>query len=402
MPNTRIVFVVGESREGLARIIEQENQAAAGIVNKGQQQKFVSWDGDDWANDLSSAEATNGKAARLRSQNGTYRLEVENAGMGIYGAPTMDAFTEGSVLFVGASKVLSQDNTNLFWTDSTNTLKALNLIVPTKAAVGAAALGSEVLTVTGNARVSTFLGVGGAPSATIQLLVTGTANITGDFTVNTDKFVVTASSGNVAFPGNLTINTDKFVVTGSSGNLAINTDKFTVAGSSGNTLIAGTATINGNIVHDTTLLVTDVTNNKVGIGGVPVSTDPMFQVVGTIRSTGSTPPTTGTGIELVYNPSISTGLINCRDAGAATFKDISIRGLSVDLNIAGTASKFKVDGTGIGFFATTPVAQQASPGQVDDTGVDATYSNTERDLLIALTAAVNAHTDALEAYGLEV
>jgi len=52
---------------------------------------------------------------------------------------------------------------------------------------------------------------------------------TGNFTVNTDKFTVAASSGNTAF----------------TGDLAINTDKFTVNATSGNTLVAGDLDVNG-------------------------------------------------------------------------------------------------------------------------------------------------------------
>jgi hypothetical protein len=336
------------------------------------------------ANEFSSADTTNGIGMDFYSQNGTYRVRAQNSGLLIDGAPTLNALTVGSVLFVGASKVLSEDNTNFFWDDAANTLKALNLIVPTKAAVGASALGSEVLTVTGNARVSTFLGVGGAPSATIQLLVTGTANVTGNFTVNTDKFVVTASNGNVAFLGDL----------------AINTDKFTVAASSGNTLIAGTATITGNIVHDTSLIATLVASDKIGLGVIPVSTSAMVEAAGAVMVTNSTgTSTTSAGLEFRY-ASGTTGEIRAIDRSTTTFKNLDIYALAGTLRTGGT-KRVEWDGTGLGFFAETPVAQQASPGQVDSTGVDATYGNTERDLLLALTLAVNAHTDALEAYGLE-
>ena len=37
------------------------------------------------------------------------------------GGTSSSSFTEGSVLFMGAS-ALSQDNTNFFWDDSTNSL----------------------------------------------------------------------------------------------------------------------------------------------------------------------------------------------------------------------------------------------------------------------------------------
>ena len=68
------------------------------------------------------------------------------------------------------------------------------------------------------------------------LTITGSATTTlglsstGNFAVNTNKFTVNATSGNVAFPGDL----------------AINTNKFTVNATSGNTLVAGTSTVSGN------------------------------------------------------------------------------------------------------------------------------------------------------------
>jgi hypothetical protein len=77
-----------------------------------------------------------------------------------------------------------------------------------------------------------------------------------------------------------------------------------------------------------------------------------------------------------------------------------IDGLSVLLR-ASNAAKFSIDGTGVSFYGAATVAQQASPGQVTGTA-DATYSATEQQMLNDLVAAVNAHTDALEAYGLEV
>lgn len=312
-PNQHIDLPTGEQRvEQLARVLQIMTRSAIGQANHGVPNSWTADTNTGWANTLGSADATNGRGAKLQSQNLTYRMEVENSGMTIFGAPTLDAFTQGSVLFVGVNKVLSQDNTNLFWTDSTDTLKAQNLVVPTKAAIGAAALGSEVLTVTGNAQVSTFLGVGGAPSATIQLLVTGTANITGNFTVATNKLVVTAATGNIA--------------------------------------------------NGTTVFTTDVPNVKVSVGAATASTDAMFNVMGVIRSTSDTGyQTAGSGVSMYYIAGSNFGVIQCLTDGAGTYRDLGIYGLSIDLAPSST-SKFKVDGTGIGFYAHATAAKGTVTG----------------------------------------
>ena len=94
--------------------------------------------------------------------------------------------------------------------------------------------------------------------------------------VNTNRFNVTASSGNTAIAGTLGVTdattlSSTLGVTGNTtvggtlgvtgaatlsssasitGNLSVNTNKFTVEASSGNTVIAGNATINGNLSID--------------------------------------------------------------------------------------------------------------------------------------------------------
>jgi hypothetical protein len=90
------------------------------------------------------------------------------------------------------------------------------------------------------------LNAGAAVAATTgtfssTLAVTGAATfsstiaITGNVAVNTDKFTVTAASGNTVVAGTL----------GVTGDVAVNTNKFTVAASSGNTAIAGTLSVTG-------------------------------------------------------------------------------------------------------------------------------------------------------------
>lgn len=95
------------------------------------------------------------------------------------------------------------------------------------------------------------------------LSLSSTLAATGDFAINTNKFNVTASSGNTAIAGtadvvgNFSVATNKFNVTAASGNTAIAgtanvvgdfsvaTNKFTAAAASGNTAIAGTLTVTG-------------------------------------------------------------------------------------------------------------------------------------------------------------
>ncbi len=60
-----------------------------------------------------------------------------------------------------------------------------------------------------------------------------------NITVNTDKFVVTASSGNTSIGGTLNVTS----TVNSTGNFTVNTDKFAVTASSGNTSLAGDLTI---------------------------------------------------------------------------------------------------------------------------------------------------------------
>ena len=64
---------------------------------------------------------------------------------------------------------------------------------------------------------------------------TGTLAVTGDLSVNTNKFNVAAASGNTSVAGSLT----------AAGDLAVNTNKFNVTAASGNTAVAGTLAVTG-------------------------------------------------------------------------------------------------------------------------------------------------------------
>jgi hypothetical protein len=143
----------------------------------------------------------------------------------------------------------------------------------TGAVTGDFAINTNKFTVTaasGNTAVAGTLAVTGAST------LTGATAVTGDFAVNTNKFTVTAASGNTLVAGTLavtgaatlssTLAAGNTTITGTlaaSGNVAINTDKFTVAAASGNTLVAGTLAVTG----ASTLTGALTANNAAGITG---------------------------------------------------------------------------------------------------------------------------------------
>jgi hypothetical protein len=72
-------------------------------------------------------------------------------------------------------------------------------------------------------------------SITGAVTASSTMSVAGDFAIATDKFKVTASSGNVSAAGTMSIASD----------FAIATDKFKVTASSGNVAIAGNLAVTG-------------------------------------------------------------------------------------------------------------------------------------------------------------
>lgn len=372
LPNVFSDFLYGPGdydQEDHAMRTQEVYRLLAGLPDWGRPVALTQYDGTGWANELSSTDTVNGRAGRIYSQNTTYEINVSNSGMNIIGAPTMNAFTQGSVLFVGASKVLSEENTKLFW-DATNDRLGVGNGAP-----------AQTLHVTGNGQISTFLGVGGAPDTAVELKVTGE----GWFT--TRLGVGVTPDATIALLVNGTAQATRL-------GLGVAPDATAVLNASGNVIITG------NIVNDTTTFVTDATNNKVGILVVPASTSATLESAGTVMITNSTgTSTTSTGLELRF-ASGTTSEIRSIDRSTTTFKNLDIYALAGTLRSGGT-KRFEWDGTGIGFFTATPVAKQTVDAAVSGTA-DGTYSGTEQNMLNDLKSAVNSIRTALINYGLAV
>jgi hypothetical protein len=172
--------------------------------------------------DVHGQTTIDGADLLLKSPAGAVQLQVANADGNVQIAGSLD--TTGVVTVTGASNLNGgiMVNTNQF--------------TVTAADGNVAAKGTLLLT-----------------GASTQ---SGVSNLNGGIAVNNNKFSV-SSDGNAAVlgtltsTGNVSVNSDKFIVTASdgnvagAGNLSINTDKFVVASASGNTQVAGTMTVGG-------------------------------------------------------------------------------------------------------------------------------------------------------------
>ena len=114
-------------------------------------------------------------------------------------------------------------------------------------------------------------------SATVDgdLGVTNNLDVTGDFKVNTNKFTVTAASGNTTVAGTL----------GVTSNFNINTNKFSVIAASGNTTVAGTLGVTGNTNLNGNVDLGNQTSDTISFGG-RVDTD-ILPSTNDARSLGS-------------------------------------------------------------------------------------------------------------------
>lgn len=193
-------------------------------------------------------------------------------------------------------------------------------------------------------------------AASGNVIAAGTLGVTGDLTVNTNKFTVNAASGNVGIAGTLgvtgdvAINTNKFTVNASSGNLvaagtmgvagdfAVNTNKFTVNAASGNVVAAGTvksANAYGSIAGSV----------AVAINGSSRTAGTVYAMVGvssasvTISSANVTATvTTGDTSFTIAQAGVYQILANCCMATSTGFASNAVIGLAKNGSLGGSAA----------------------------------------------------------------
>lgn len=187
----------------------------------------------------------------------------------------------------------------------------------------------------GNTSVAGTLGVTGITSLSDVL------NVTGNLNINTNKFNVTASSGNTAIAGTLAV-TGGSTLTGAvtaqstlgvTGDFSVNTNKFTVNATSGNASIAGTLGVTGDVAINT---------NKFNVTASSGNTS----IAGTLAVTGATTINNNLGV---------TGNVVLGDTSSDT---LTVNGgtltLGTNLNINSGKYYFDQANTRIGINTSTP------------------------------------------------
>jgi len=141
-----------------------------------------------------------------------------------------------------------------------------------------------------------------------NLLVAGTAKSTGDFTVGSDKVVITASSGNILSKGTIGAgaNGTEFTVS-SAGNTAVGG----TLGVTGNTTLGAagkfitTPVANANVTNEQVLTLAGVVNLFTGVGGEDATTNTV-----TLAN-----PTAAGQWAIIYNAAAATNLLAIAKTG---------------------------------------------------------------------------------------
>jgi hypothetical protein len=200
---------------------------------------------------------------------------------------------------------------------------------------------------------------------------TGAVAANGGFTCDSTAFSVADTTGNTSIGGTLTVTGQANL----NGGLNMDSGAFTVADTSGNTVVGGTlqvngastlasASVTGALTVDTTTLVVDASNDRVGIGTASPATtvsiysasNPTLQLV---NSTSGTTATDGALFQLNSNDLV----IRNREPGyislgisASEYLGITTSGISVTGRITATAQP--------AFYATRTTTAQTAVGTI--------------------------------------
>jgi hypothetical protein len=204
--------------------------------------------------------------------SGSGRIITKSAGLYISGGGSASTGTNINAYGLYVETPTAGTNKIAMYSDNLS-IGYANIVPPTNGAIINGHLGigknnpSVALDVTGAALISSTMQITGVTTLLDELFVTG------DISVNTNKFNIDAGTGNTSFFGNLTINTNKFSVNAGTGNtsfvgdLTINTNKLTVDAVTGNTTIAGTLNITDDFIINTNKFSVTSGNGDTSIAG---------------------------------------------------------------------------------------------------------------------------------------
>lgn len=217
------------------------------------------------------------------------------------------------------------------------------------------------------------------------LQIKGTVDITGAVTIVGN----TAITGTFGVTGPTTL-TGTLLVTGQTqvqgplladGAVTLGNAAGDVVSVLGTSTFAEIVTMVKGLIVDTPTFVVDAVNNRVGIGTATPRTG-LDLVGGTFISGTYVLPTAGSGLELYTLGSVAN--IDHYDYTSSAYLQLRIGGKSLDLHVD-DVNRISMDGTGIGFNDTPPVAQPAAGSAASGTLASATtLVNTLRDGLIDL------------------
>jgi hypothetical protein len=234
------------------------------------------------------------------------------------------------------------------------------------AASGNTAIAGDVAVATNKFTVAAASGntlVAGTLNVTGVTTLSNSLNVTGDVAVATNKFTIASATGNTLVAGILSV----------SGNVAVATNKFTVASSTGNTLVAGTFDVTGITTLASTLNVTGnvaVATNKFTVAASTGNT----LVAGTFDATGVT--TLASTLNVTGDVAIATNKFNVTAATGNT----SIAGT---LSVTGTQSANTIAGSAVG--STISLWDNVTTGSITAFNALTTGS-------ITIDGSTNSHT----------
>jgi hypothetical protein len=260
----------------------------------------------------------------------------------------VEDLTATRLVYVGTGGALV-DSANLTFTGSELDLTG-TLDVSSSADIGGdfsvATNKFTVLAASGNTSVAGTLGVTGATTLSSTLGVTGavtlssTLALTGDLTINTNKFSVTAASGNTSIAGTLDITG----ATGIDGDFDINTNKFTVASATGNTVVAGSLTTSGALDLGTTSTTADIEASTLAIDSTDTTNITMTANSSSNKVFAIDATNAGTGEAVLNIGSTSTDLLKIDSATRTTIEsdtEVEVNATTVDIN----ATDVTIDGS---------------------------------------------------------